>query len=386
MIHPRVLQLVMDSLRYWAVEMHVDGFRFDLATTLARGPHGEFGGSPFLAAIAQDPVLSKVKLIAEPWDIGDGGYRVGQFPVNWSEWNGKYRDSVRDFWRGASDTMGEFASRITGSSDLYQFGGRTPRGSVNFVTAHDGFTLADLVSYNEKHNQANAEDNRDGDGHNRSWNCGVEGPTHDLGVLATREQQKRNFLATLFLSQGVPMLLAGDEIGRTQGGNNNTYCHDDRTTWIDWSVADPNLLDFTRRLIRLRREHPLFRRRGWFSGRAIKGARLKDLAWFRPDGAEMVAEDWGVGYAKTLGMFVNGRGMRERNPDGSTPADDSFFLIFNSYQEPMEFRLPARSYGNRWVVILDTTQPSMVEGKRIYTDAEEVHAAGRSTVILRRVS
>ncbi|MDO8433011.1 MAG: glycogen debranching protein GlgX [Candidatus Binatus sp.] len=385
LIHPRVLQLVMDSLRYWVLEMHVDGFRFDLATTLARGPQGEFGGSAFLAAIAQDPVLAKVKLIAEPWDIGEGGYRVAQFPVNWKEWNGKFRDSVRDFWRGASYTMGEFASRITGSSDLYQADSRAPQASINFVSAHDGFTLADLVSYNEKHNEANGEDNHDGESHNRSWNCGVEGPSHDPAVLATREQQKRNFLATLMLAQGVPMLLAGDEIGRTQNGNNNAYSQDNRTSWIDWASADPNLLDFTRRLIQLRRRHRVFRRRGWFTGRPPKGARVKDLAWFRPDGAEMTAEDWGVGYAKTLGMFVNGRAIRERNRDGSTPSDDSFFLIFNAYQEPMEFRLPARSFGNRWVVILDTTQPTMSESKRIHSGGEEVHAAGHSTVILRRL-
>ncbi len=382
----RVLQMVMDSLRYWILEMHVDGFRFDLATTLARGPRGEFGASPFLAAIAQDPVISAARLIAEPWDVGEGGYRAGSFPVNWKEWNGKYRDGVRDFWRGASGSMGEFASRITGSSDLYRAGGRTPLASINFVTSHDGFTLADLVSYNEKHNEANAEDNRDGDDHNRSWNFGVEGPTGDPAISALRGQQKRNFLATLLLSQGVPMILAGDEFGRSQRGNNNPYCQDNAISWIDWSSADAALLDFTRRLVRLRHEHPIFRRRGWFTGTPAKAGRPKDLVWFRPDGAEMTAADWGVEYAKTLGAFVNGDAMTERDRAGARLADDSFFLMFNSYREPMEFKLPPKKWGRQWTVVLDTAETAAPHRARSHLYEERVHVAGHAMVVLRRTA
>ncbi|MDB5107578.1 MAG: glycogen debranching enzyme GlgX, partial [Candidatus Binatus sp.] len=326
MNNARVLQMVLDSLRYWVLEMHVDGFRFDLATTLARGPRGEFAASPFLPAIAQDPVLSQVKLIAEPWDLGEGGYRVGNFPVNWREWNGKYRDNVRDFWRAADDTMGEFASRITGSSDLYQGAGRAPTASINFVTSHDGFTLTDLVSYNEKHNEANGENNSDGDSHNRSWNCGVEGPTDDPAILKLRGQQKRNFLTTLLLSQGAPMLLGGDELGRTQRGNNNAYCQDNEISWFNWTAVDVSLLEFTGALCKLRAAHPLFRRRKWLTGHPAKVARLKDIAWFRPDGTEMIASDWNVGYAKTLGSFLNGRVLGERDRFGARLFDDSFFL------------------------------------------------------------
>ena len=376
----------MDSLRYWILEMHVDGFRFDLATTLARGPRGEFAASPFFAAIAQDPVISTAKLIAEPWDVGDGGYRVANFPVNWKEWNGRYRDGVRDFWRGASDSMGEFASRVTGSSDLYRAGGRAPLASINFVTAHDGFTLADLVSYNEKHNEANGEDNRDGESNNRSWNCGVEGPSEDPAIRALREQQKRNFLATLLLSQGVPMILAGDELGRTQRGNNNAYCQDNPISWIDWDSADATLIDFTRRLIRLRREHPIFRRRGWFTGSPAKGSRLKDLEWFRPDGAEMTAGDWGVGYAKTLGAFMNGKAITERDRAGARIADDSFFLMFNSYREPMEFKLPPKKWGREWTIVLDTADAAAPQRARSYSFEERVHLAGHAMVVLRRVA
>jgi len=382
--HPRVLQLVMDSLRYWLIEMHVDGFRFDLASTLARGPRGEFGLSPFFAAIAQDPVLAGVKLIAEPWDLGEGGYRVGNFPVNWKEWNGKYRDSVRDFWRGASDTMGEFASRVTGSSDLYRGGGRAPLASIDFVTSHDGFTVTDLVSYNEKRNQANEERNRDGDNDNRSWNCGVEGPTNDPAIRAIRDRQKRNFLATLILSQGIPMILAGDELGRTQGGNNNAYCQDNPISWIDWVNADTALIEFARRLIKLRREHPIFRRRGWFNGNLPKSKGVKDLEWFRPDGVEMTSADWGVGYAKTLGAFLNGRAILERDQAGAQIIDDSFFLMFNSYNEAMEFRLPSRTYGRGWTIVVDTTSATTQEGSRSYSFEEEVHVSGRALIILRR--
>ena len=385
MTHPRVLQMVMDSLRYWLVEMHVDGFRFDLATTLARGPRGEFGTSPFFAAIAQDPLISAARLIAEPWDVGVGGYRVGNFPVNWKEWNGKYRDGVRDYWRGANNSMGEFASRVTGSSDLYRGGGRAPIASINFVTAHDGFTLADLVSYNQKHNEANGEDNRDGDNEGRSWNCGAEGPTDDPAIRAIRDQQKRNFLATLLLSEGVPMLLAGDELGRTQDGNNNAYCQDDEISWIDWGNADAALLDFTRRLIELRRAHPILRRRGWFTGNPPKGNELKDLEWFRPDGVEMNAGDWGVAYAKTLGAFLNGNAIAERDRTGARITDDSFFLMFNSYREPMEFKLPPIKWGRQWTIVLDTADATAPTGK-FHAFDERVHVAGHAMVVLRRTA
>jgi isoamylase len=384
--HSRVLQMVMDSLRYWVTEMHVDGFRFDLATTLARGPRGEFAASPFFAAIMQDPLISSAKLIAEPWDVGDGGYRVAGFPVNWKEWNGRYRDGVREFWRGGNYSMGEFASRVTGSSDLYRAGGRAPLASINFVTAHDGFTLTDLVSYNLKHNEANGEDNRDGDNNNRSWNCGVEGPTDDAVVRALRERQKRNFLATMLLSQGVPMITAGDELGRTQQGNNNAYCQDDPISWIDWEKADAALLDFTRHLLQIRREHPIFRRRGWFTGTVAKGDRLKDLEWFRPDGVEMVSDDWGVAYAKTLGAFVNGSAITERDRAGVRVADDSFFLMFNSYQQPMEFKLPPKKYGREWTIVLDTADATAADAAKSHLAEERVHLAGHAMVVLRRTA
>ncbi len=384
--HSRVLQMIMDSLRYWILEMHVDGFRFDLAPTLARGPRGEFGASPFFAAIAQDPVISAAKLIAEPWDLGESGYRVGNFPITWKEWNGKYRDGVRDFWRGGDNSMGELASRVTGSSDLYRAGGRAPLASINFVTSHDGFTLADLVSYNEKHNDANGEDNRDGDSTNRSWNCGVEGPTDDPVIRALREQQKRNFVATLMLSQGVPMIPAGDELGRTQRGNNNAYCQDNPISWIDWSNVDATLIEFTRRLIQLRREHPIFRRRGWFAGAPANGSRLNDLEWFRPDGAEMYPDDWGVGYAKTLGAFLNGDAITERDRTGAQIADDSFFLMFNSYREPMEFKLPPKKYGREWTIVLDTADATAADRAPSHLFEERVHVAGHAMVVLRRTA
>ena len=381
--NPAVLHLVMDSLRYWVVEMHVDGFRFDLATTLTRGPRGEFGGSPFLAAIRQDPVLASVKLIAEPWDLGEHGYRVGEFPAAWKEWNAKYRDNVRDFWRGENDTIGGFASRITGSSELYRVGGRTPLASVNFVTSHDGFTLADLVAYNVKHNEANGEGNRDGENDNRSWNCGVEGPTDQAEILALRAQQERNFIATLILSQGVPMILAGDELGRSQSGNNNAYCQDNPVSWIDWKRADKALIDFTRRMLRLRRAHPIFRRRGWFIGDAPKRGKLKDLEWFRPDGAAMTPADWTVGYAKTLGMFLNGQAIGERDRSGATVSDDSFFAMFNAYGEAMEFKLPLARWGRRWTLVVDTANPTVEEGAQSYTASSTVKLAGRAIVVLR---
>jgi glycogen operon protein len=340
MRHPHVLQLVMDSLRYWVLDMHVDGFRFDLAATLARELHEVDRLSAFFDLIQQDPVVSQVKLIAEPWDVGEGGYHVGKFPPLWSEWNGKYRDTVRDYWRGADRTLGEFAYRLTGSSDLYETTGRRPYASVNFVTAHDGFTLRDLVSYNEKHNAANGEENRDGTDDNRSWNCGVEGPARDATVRALRARQQRNFIATLLVSQGIPMIAAGDEIGRTQGGNNNAYNQDNEISWIDWATADRDLLEFTRQAIRLRRSQPVFQRRRWFQGQAIHGSGVRDVAWFTPDGREMSEMNWGHGFAKALGVFLNGRAIPSLGPRGEPIAGESFCLLFNAHHEPMRFVLP----------------------------------------------
>ncbi len=362
MRHPHVLQMIMDSLRYWVLDMHVDGFRFDLAATLARQFYEVDRLSAFFDLVQQDPVVSQVKLIAEPWDVGDGGYQVGNFPPLWSEWNGKYRDTIRDFWRGQPATVPEFASRLTGSSDLYQQDSRRPVASVNFVTAHDGFTLADLVSYNHKHNEANGEDNRDGSDDNRSWNCGVEGPTDDKAVLALRSRQKRNFLTTLLLSQGVPMLVAGDEIGRTQQGNNNAYCQDNEISWVDWAIRDPDdqdLLEFTRLLIRLRAEHPVFRRRRFFRGRPARGTRqrLNDIAWFTLTGEEMTGDDWDAGFAKSLTVFLNGRAITEPDRRGGRMADESFLLLFNASEQDLDFTIPPRRYGQRWAMMLDTALP-----------------------------
>jgi isoamylase len=349
--HPRSLQLIMDSLRYWISEMHVDGFRFDLAATLARQFHEVDRLSAFFDLIEQDPLVSQVKLIAEPWDVGEGGYQVGNFPPAWSEWNGKYRDTVRDFWRGEPATLPELASRLTGSSDLYQSDSRRPVASINFVTAHDGFTLADLVSYNDKHNEANGEENRDGESFNRSWNCGVEGPTDDPMTLACRRRQQRNFLATLFLSQGVPMLLGGDEIGRTQKGNNNAYCQDNEISWFDWARVDVELLAFTHRVIALRRDHPIFRRRRWFQGRPIRG--VPDIAWFRPDGAEMDDADWESGFARSVAVFLNGDAIPDRDDRGRRVTDDWFLLVLNAHDEPIEWTLPSHGVV-RWRGVLDT--------------------------------
>jgi isoamylase len=385
---PYVLQLLMDSLRYWVQEMHVDGFRFDLASTLARGLHDVDRLSAFFDLIQQDPVVSRVKLIAEPWDVGEGGYQVGNFPAQWSEWNGKYRDCVRDYWRGEHSTMGEFAHRLMGSSDLYASAGRTPHASINFVTAHDGFPLRDLVSYNEKHNDLNGENNRDGESHNRSWNCGAEGETQDQKVLELRGRQQRNFLATLMLSQGVPMLVAGDEMGRTQKGNNNCYCQDNELSWLDWNHYDEDLLEFTRSLIRLRREHPIFRRRGWFDGRELHGGDVKDLAWFTPDGKEMSDEDWRVGYAKSLAVFLNGSAIRRPGEHGEVIKDDSFYLIFNAHHEPMSFTLPDEKFGGRWLRVLDTAEdapPELRRSKRSKADsaAAAVKVQSRAVVLYR---
>jgi isoamylase len=388
MQHPHVLQLMMDSLRYWVLEMHVDGFRFDLAATLARELHDVNRLSSFFDLIQQDPVVSQVKLIAEPWEIGEGGYQVGNFPPLWSEWNGKFRDTVRDFWRGTDQTLAEFAYRFTGSSDLYQGTARRPYASVNFITAHDGFTLRDLVSYNEKHNEANGEENRDGESHNRSWNLGVEGPTDDPEIRALRTRQTRNFLATLFLSQGVPMLAGGDEMGRTQQGNNNAYCQDNEISWYDWANADEPLLAFTRRLIRFRHRHPVFCRRRWFQGRPIHGTQVSDIGWFTPAGQEMSDEDWRAGFAKSLGVFLNGGGIATSNERGEPVRDESFYLMFNAHQELMAFRLPEEKWGERWTVLLNTAEENdrlseESPGPELDTGAE-VMAAPWSLVLLKR--
>jgi glycogen operon protein len=385
MRHPHVLQLVMDSLRYWVLEMHVDGFRFDLAATLARELQEVDRLSAFFDIIQQDPVISQVKLIAEPWDVGEGGYQVGNFPPVWSEWNGKYRDCVRDFWRGRDRNLAELAYRFTGSSDLYENTSRLPFASINFVTAHDGFTLRDLVSYNEKHNEANGEENRDGADDNRSWNCGEEGETDDPEVLELRRRQRRNFLATLMLSQGVPMLLGGDEIGRTQGGNNNSYCQDNEISWYDWGNVDDELLEYCRRLIRFRYEHPVFRRRRWFQGRAIHGGDNKDIAWFTPDGDQMSDEDWETGYAKSLGIFLNGESLPNPNPRGEPVTDDSFCLLLNAHYEPLEFRLPGLAWGRRWIEELDTAT-GWPAAPRAVSARAEITVSERSLIVFRRES
>ena len=380
-MHPRVLQLIMDSLRYWTLEMHVDGFRFDLAATLARELHDVDRLAAFFDLVQQDPVLSQVKLIAEPWDVGEGGYQVGNFPVLWSEWNGRYRDTVRDYWRGQQAALADFGFRFTGSSDLYQSDGRRPYASVNFITCHDGFTLEDLVSYNEKHNEANGEDNRDGESYNRSWNFGVEGPTDDPEVRALRDRQKRNLLTTLLLSQGVPMILGGDEIGRTQRGNNNAYCQDNAISWYDWEHRDPDLQAFVARLIQLRRSHPVFRRRRWFQGRQIHGEELTDIAWLKPDGGQMTQQDWQNGFARSLAVFLNGEEIATPDPRGRRQRDDSFFILFNAHDHPLRFTLPRGPFGRRWMRVLDTADPL----PRFYRAGGHVPVAERSLVLLRKV-
>jgi glycogen operon protein len=382
MRHPHVLQLLMDSLRYWVTEMHVDGFRFDLAATLARELHEVDRLSAFFDLIQQDPIVSQVKLIAEPWDVGEGGYQVGNFPPLWSEWNGKYRDSVRDYWRGGDQTLGEFANRLSGSPDLYASTGRRPSASVNFVTCHDGFTLHDLVSYNDKHNEANGESNNDGENHNRSWNHGAEGPTGDPAINALRARQQRNFLTTLLLSQGVPMLLAGDEIGRTQRGNNNAYCQDNELSWIDWENADLDLLYFTVSLLAFRRAHPVFRRRRWFEGRPLHGHGVRDIAWLKPSGHEMSDEDWNVGFAKSLMVYLNGRAIPSHGPRGEEIVDDSFLLCFNAHYEPLTFTLPERTYGDRWHRVIDTADPDLVDPLEPRAAGESLLVRDRSIVVL----
>jgi isoamylase len=384
---PHSLQLIMDSLRYWVQEMHVDGFRFDLAATLAREFYEVDRLSTFFEVVQQDPVVSQVKLIAEPWDIGPGGYQVGNFPPQWTEWNGKYRDTVRDFWRGEPATLAEFASRISGSADLYQDDGRRPFHSINFVTCHDGFTLTDLVSYNDKHNAANAEDNRDGESHNRSWNCGVEGPTDDPGVLVLRARQRRNFLATLLLSQGVPMIGHGDELGRTQRGNNNAYCQDNEIAWIDWESVDEQLLEFVRTLTAFRARHQVFRRRRFFTGLPVQtrsaGAPLPDLAWFTPDGREMTAEDWADYFGRAVMLFVNGEGIRERGQYGQRHVDDSFLLCFNAHDAPLRFAMPTHDYGQKWERVITTAEPGP-DDQRVVEAGASILVPDRSLVVLDR--
>ncbi|MFJ9180056.1 glycogen debranching protein GlgX [Streptomyces sp. NPDC102360] len=387
MRHPNVLQLLMDSLRYWVTECHVDGFRFDLAATLARQFHEVDRLSAFFDLIQQDPVISRVKLIAEPWDLGEGGYQVGNFPPLWSEWNGKYRDCVRDAWRAQEGVLPEFASRLTGSSDLYQHERRRPRASINFVTAHDGFTLRDLVSYNEKHNEGNGEQNNDGENDNRSWNCGAEGPTDEPAVLGLRARQQRNLLATLMLSQGVPMLSHGDELGRTQQGNNNAYCQDNELTWVDWDLDDEraSLLTFTRDLIELRATHRVLRQRRFFRGEPAPGDgrdhALPDLVWLRPDATVMTEEDWARPDAHTLAVFLNGDAITERDSCGQSVVDDSFLLLFNFYWRATEFQLPGSSYGASWATRIDTAAPDGVDESEYKAEAA-VHLDPHSLVVL----
>jgi glycogen operon protein len=386
--HPHVLQLIMDSLRYWVLEMHVDGFRFDLAATLAREFYDVDRLSAFFDLVQQDPVVSQVKLIAEPWDVGEGGYQVGNFPGLWTEWNGKYRDTVRDYWRGEPATLGEFASRLTGSSDLYEVSSRRPSASINFVTAHDGFTLNDLVSYDEKHNEANGEDNRDGESHNRSWNCGVEGPTDDPDIVALRCRQMRNFWATLMVSQGTPMIAHGDEIGRTQLGNNNVYCQDSELSWMDWSLVDKNadLLTFARKATALRKKHPVFRRRRFFEGEPIRsGDEVRDIAWLTPFGTEMTHEEWNTSFHKCVGVFLNGEAIAAPGARGERVVDDSFLLCFNSHQGAIDFVIPPSDYAQEWIVELDTHDPNC-DTDRVMAADEKISLAGRSLLILRKTA
>jgi len=377
-------------LRYWVVEMHVDGFRFDLASTLARELHEVDRLSAFFDLIQQDPVVSQTKLIAEPWDVGEGGYQVGNFPPRWLEWNGRYRDCMRDFWRSQDETLSEFAYRFTGSSDLYEATGRRPYASVNFITCHDGFTLEDLVSYNEKHNEANGEENRDGPNDNRSWNCGEEGPTDNSDVLALRLQQKRNFLATLFLSQGIPMLLGGDEFCRTQQGNNNSYCQDNEISWYNWEKCDEQFLTFTRDLIEFRIAHPVFRRRGWFLGRSIHGNACEDIEWYTPAGIPMGDEEWAQGHTKSLMAFLNGSGLGYTDARGNPVIDDSFLVLINAWHEQISFTMPQLKCEKgteeiRWIRVLDTAVGGFTEDRVPCLPDEHLMVAGRSLVLLRQL-
>ena len=388
LLHPRTLQLVMDSLRYWVLEMRVDGFRFDLASSLARDHKGVNKLHAFFEIIHQDPVLSQVKLIAEPWDVGEGGYQVGNFPVLWAEWNGKYRDTMRSFWKGDEGHVGEMAYRLTGSPDLYQHSGRRPYASINFVTAHDGFTLTDLVSYNEKHNELNGDNNADGDNNNQSWNCGVEGPTDDPQINALRERQRRNFLATLFLSQGVPMLCGGDEWGRTQNGNNNAYCQDNEISWFNWERDEKQnqLLGFTRNLIQLRKDHPVFRRPKFFQGRRIRGSEIRDVMWFNPGGNEISEEEWAHPFVRCLGMLLSGDTMDVFNFEGEPIRDDTFLLLINAHYEPIPFVLPGQEH-IEWQLILDTTDAAgFLTEPRKFASGDDVDLGGRSACLLQLVT
>jgi len=387
-LHSRALQLVMDSLRYWVLEMHVDGFRFDLASTLARDHEGVNKLHAFFEIIHQDPVLSQVKLIAEPWDVGEGGYQVGNFPVLWAEWNGKYRDAMRGFWKGDEGRIGEVAYRLTGSPDLYQHNGRRPYASINFVTAHDGFTLNDLVSYNKKHNELNGDDNSDGDNNNQSWNCGVEGPTDDPEINALREGQRRNFLVTLFLSQGVPMLSGGDEWSRTQNGNNNAYCQDNEISWFNWERDEKQneFVEFTRKLIQLRRDHPVFRRPKFFQGRRIRGSETRDVMWFNPGGSEMSEEEWTSPFVRCLGMLLSGDTMDVLNFEGEPIRDDTFLLLINAHYEPVPFVLPGQEH-IEWQLVLDTMDPNgFLMEPRKFASGDDVDLGGRAACLFQLVS
>lgn len=383
MQHPRVLQLIMDSLRYWVQEMHVDGFRFDLASTLARELHEVDKLGAFFDIIHQDPIISQVKLIAEPWDLGQGGYQVGNFPVLWTEWNGKYRDTVRRFWKGDGGTVSEFATRLCGSSDLYALSGRRPYSSINFITCHDGFTLDDLVSYNQKHNEANGENNRDGSDDNQSWNCGVEGPTKDPAIIELRERQKRNLLATLILSQGVPMILAGDEMGNSQKGNNNAYCQDNEITWLKWELTteQKDLLEFVRRLTRIRREQPVVKRRKFFHGRKIRGSDVRDIIWYNPSGLEMTDKDWGAGYVQCLGVRWDGQMIGEIDEKGQRIAGDTLLILLNAYHDRLDFTLPAHTSEEHWERLFDTAKPK--EEAKDFTAEQKYELSGRSFSLFR---
>ncbi len=383
MMHPRVLQLIMDSLRYWVLDMHVDGFRFDLAAALARELREVDRLGAFFDIIHQDPVLSQVKLIAEPWDLGEGGYQVGNFPIGWTEWNGQYRDAIRSYWQGEGGRIGELAYRLTGSSDLYEHGGRKPYASINFITAHDGFTLQDLVSYNEKHNEANGEDNRDGESHNRSWNCGVEGATDDPKILALRARQKRNLLATLLLSQGVPMILAGDEMGRSQDGNNNAYCQDSDLSWMDWKLTSEQseFMAFVRHLLSLRRAHPTFRRRRFFEGRRIYGKDIKDIVWLNPDGREMSDEQWNHAFARCLGVYLAGSAIDERDERGCYVSDDDFLMLFNAHHEALPFQLPDFNGGLGWRLLIDTASAAAPPSTAYFEGGKTYPLQSRSFVL-----
>ncbi|MYW01718.1 glycogen debranching protein GlgX [Streptomyces sp. SID3343] len=387
MSHPHVLQMIMDSLRYWVTEMHVDGFRFDLAAALARQFYEVDKLSAFFDLVQQDPVVSRVKLIAEPWDVGEEGYQIGNFPPLWTEWNGRYRDTVRDLWRGEPGMLPDFAARLTGSSDMYRHDGRRPTASVNFVTAHDGFTLHDLVSYEHKRNDANGEEGRDGESHNRSWNCGVEGESTDIEVLALREKIKRNMAATLLLSQGIPMLLHGDEIARTQGGNNNAYCQDNEVSWVDWERGREHwvFLEWVQMLIRLRREHPVFRRRRFLRGKPIEGGALADIAWFAPSGKPMTEQDWHAGFNKAVSVFLNGRAIGEPGPRGEHIEDDSFFLVFNASEGDLDFTLPPGEYGTAWETVFDSASVVLDRDRPAAKAAGVVHLEARSMRLLRRL-